>query len=233
MIDRKLLKRLATPLRRAHGRVAMAVGRAGSGRPLCRHYGYTRGTPIDRFYIERFLEEHRGDIRGHVLEIGDDSYSKRFGGDRIDKQDILRLRPGDPHTTIVGDLTQPGVLAHDTFDCIILTQTLQFIFDTAAALRQVRQALRPGGVALITVPGISAIDRGEWGDSWCWSFSSRALEQLLLQSFDHDRVAVSSFGNLFAATAFLHGAAVEEVSRSKLRRLDKAYPVTVAARAER
>lgn len=233
MINRKLLKRLAMPLRRAHGRVTMAVGRVGSSRPLCRHYGYTRGTPIDRFYIDRFLKEHRGDIRGHVLEIGDDSYSKRFGGDRVARQDILHIRPGEPRATIIGDLAEPGVLPQDTFDCIILTQTLQFIFDASAALRQVHLALRPGGVALITVPGISAIDRGEWGGTWYWSFTGQALDRLLLRFFDRDRVTVSTSGNLFAATAFLHGAAVEEVSRSKLRPLDGAYPVTITARAER
>ena len=233
MIDRGLLKRVAMPFRRAHGRLAMAVGRASSADPLCRHFGYTRGTPIDRYYIERFLHSHRGDIRGHVLEIGNDAYSRRFGGDRIVKRDVLHLRAGEPQATIAGDLTQPGVLQPATFDCIILTQTLQFIFDAASALKQVHEALRPGGVALTTVPGITPIDRGEWGDSWYWSFTEHSLNRLLSQSFKPDSIALSTFGNLFAATAFLHGAAVEEVSRSKLRRFDEAYPVTVAARAER
>lgn len=233
MIDRKLLKRVAMPFRRAHGRIAMSVGRARSSKPLCKHYGYTRGTPIDRHYIDRFLADHRPDIRGHVLEIGDDTYSRRFGGDCITRQDILHLRSGEPQATITGDLSQPGILAPDTFDCIILTQTLHLIFDADAALKQIHQALRPGGVALITVPGITPIDRGEWGDSWYWSFTGAALQRLLSQSFHSEQVAVSSFGNLFAATAFLHGAAVEEVARSKLCPFDKAYPVTVAARAER
>ena len=233
MIDRKLLKRVAMPFRRAHGRIAMSVGRARSSKPLCKHYGYTRGTPIDRYFIEHFLADHRAEIRGHVLEIGDDAYSRRFGGNRITKQDILHLRPGEPQATITGDLSQPGILPTDTFDCIILTQTLHLIFDAEAALKGIHQALRPGGVALITVPGITPIDRGEWGDSWYWSFTGAALERLLLQSFERRAVMTSTFGNLFAATAFLHGAAVEEVARSKLRPLDKSYPVTVAARAER
>ena len=57
MIDHKLLKRLIMPLRRAHGRLAMSVGRVRSADPLCKGFGYSRGTPIDRYYIERFLAE--------------------------------------------------------------------------------------------------------------------------------------------------------------------------------
>ena len=231
MIDRRFLKRLIMPARRIRGRFAMSVGRVRSADPLCRGFGYSRGTPIDRYYIERFLQAHSADIRGHVLEIGDDSYSRRFGGEKVIKQDVLHVRGGAPQATIIGDLAEPGVLPKATFDCIILTQTLHLIFDADAALQQVHDALRPGGVALITVPGVSSIDRGEWSDSWYWSFTGAALERLLSQTFRSTAVHVSTRGNLFAATAFLHGAAVEEVRQGKLARVDKSYPVTVTARA--
>jgi SAM-dependent methyltransferase len=231
MIDRKLLKRLIMPARRVRGRLAMSVGRISSANPLCRGFGYSRGTPIDRYYIERFLQAHSADIRGRVLEIGDDSYSRRFGGGNVTKQDVLHVRGDEPKATIVGDLAEPRVLPKATFDCIILTQTLHLIFDAGAALKQVHDALRPGGVALITVPGVSSIDRGEWHQSWYWSFTGAALERLLTQIFRPDSIEVSTNGNLFAATAFLHGAVVEEVSRGKLDRVDTSYPVTVAARA--
>jgi SAM-dependent methyltransferase len=231
MIDRKLLKRLIMPARRIRGRLAMSVGRIRSANPLCRGFGYSRGTPIDRYYIERFLQAHSADIRGHVLEIGDDSYSRRFGGTNVTKQDVLHVQGDEQQATIVGDLSEPGVLPKATFDCIILTQTLHLIFDPGAALKQVHDALRPGGVALITVPGVSSIDRGEWHQSWYWSFTGAALKRLLAQIFRPDAIEVSTHGNLFAATAFLHGAAVEEVSQGRLDRVDTTYPVTVAARA--
>jgi SAM-dependent methyltransferase len=233
MIDRKLLKRLIMPARRLRGRLAMSVGRIRSAKPLCRGFGYSRGTPIDRYYIERFLHAHSDDIRGRVLEIGDDAYSRRFGGSRVTKQDVLHVRGGEPHATIVGDLSQPGVLPKAAFDCIILTQTLHLIFDADAALKQIHHALRPGGVALITVPGITPVDRGEWKESWYWSFTGVALERLLSQTFVGNQIEISNYGNLFSATAFLHEAAVEEVSRGRLDRNDEAYPVTVTARVMR
>ena len=230
MINRRILKAIAIPLR-LRGAASMAWGRASSLTPLSRDWGYSRGTPIDRLYIEDFLQKHASDIHGRVLEIGDASYSARFGGGRISRQDILHIEAGTPGATIVGDLSTPGVLPERAFDCIILTQTLHLIFDVDGATRQLHNAIRPGGVLLMTVPGITPIDRGEWGSSWYWSMTDQAVAKLLGQYFDPANVEVSSFGNLFAATAFLHGAAVEEVPRRKLRQFDPFYPVTVAARA--
>ena len=87
----------------------------------------------------------------------------------------------------------------------------------AAAVEQIHKALRPGGVALITVPGISPIHGGPWKESWYWSLTDLALDRLLSGSFDAQKVTLTCRGNLFAATAFLHGAAVEEVAGPSFR----------------
>lgn len=209
----------------------MRLGRIGSTVPLSCNWGFDRGTAIDRHYVDVFLAEHATDVRGNVLEVAEDSYSRRFGGDRIERQDILDVDPGNPRATIVGDLARERVLPEAGFDCIILTQTLHLIYDIPAAVAQLRRALRPRGVLLITVPGITRVDPGEWRDSWYWSLTPASLSRLLLGSFDRDKVGVTSYGNLYAATAFLHGAAVQDVSVHKLAVADPAYPVTVAARA--
>ena len=208
----------------------MKLGRIGSARPLSDNWGYERGTPIDRYYIEGFLADHEGDVRGRVLEVQEDDYSRRFGGAKVTRQDILNIDDSIPDATIVGDLADPAVLPAGQFDCILLTQTLHLVFDMAAATANIRRALRPGGVALITVPGISPIGpRGDY--PWYWSLTEQSLERLLLEHFDAGKVSIESFGNLFAATAFLHAAAVEEVPKRKLDRFDPDYPVTIAARA--
>lgn len=210
----------------------MSVGRISSTEPLCREFGYGRGTPVDRYYIEGFLEEHASDIRGRVLEVGDDGYSRRFGGDRIEQQDVLHIDAGHPKATMTGDLADCRTLPAGAFDCIILTQTLHLIFDMNSAIATLHYALRPGGVLLLTVPGISAVDTGRWKDSWYWSLTDMALSRLLNGPFDPAKVTLLTDGNLFAATAFLHGAAIEEIELAKLDLFDPAYPVTVAARAQ-
>jgi SAM-dependent methyltransferase len=209
----------------------MGAGRIRSAAPLSDNWGYDRGTPVDRYYIEAFLEEHRGDVRGHVLEVQEDDYSRRFGGNRVTRQDILNVDLSNPKATIIGDLADPTTLPQGQFDCIILTQTLHLVFDMTAAIANLHRALRAGGVLLITVPGITPLDRNEFLDSWYWSLTEPALARLLSGPFDPEKVTLRSYGNLAAATAFLHCAAVEEVGPRRLDRFDRAYPVTVAARA--
>jgi SAM-dependent methyltransferase len=211
----------------------MRAGQIARPVPLSDDYGWRRGTPIDRLYIEQFLNAHASDIRGRVLEIGEDVYSRRFGGDRITAQDILHVHVGNPAATIVGDIADPATLPEGRFDCIIMAQTLQLVFDLDAAIGNLKRALRPGGVALLTVCGITPICEDEWQGTFYWMFTPRALRRLLAAHFDEEKVEVRGFGNLYAATAFLHGAAVQEVSKRKLGRQvpGPEYFIVIGARA--
>ncbi len=202
-------------------------------RPISDCFGYDRGLPIDRYYIEGFLARHAADIRGRVLEVGDDAYTRKFGGSRVCRSDVLHVHFGNPRATFVGDVSQPGILPDDTFDCIVFTQTLHLVFDFRAAIEHLHQALAPGGVLLVTVPGISQVDRGEWGNSWFWSFTPAAMRRLFTETFAPDDVAVERYGNVFAAIAFLQGLAVEEVNATELEPIDDAYPVIAAVRARK
>ncbi len=195
--------------------------------------GSTEGRRSTGTDIERFLERHASEIVGRVLEVGGDEYTRRFGAARVTRIDVLHVRPGNSRATIVGDLTDPSVLPERAFNCIVLTQTLQLIYDVRLAVAALHRALAPGGVVLVTAPGISQIDRGEWGSSWFWSFTPTALERLFAESFGRDEVLVEHHGNVFAATAFLQGLAVEEVETAKLDPIDRSYPVLVAVRARR
>ena len=127
--------------------------------PFSRKWGFDRGTPIDRVYIERFLESHANDVSGSCLEVLNAAYTDRFGGARVSRADVLDIDPANIHATIVADLGEPESLPAHRFDCIIFTQTLHLIPDMHAALVNVWQALRPGGVLLVTVPAMGATTR--------------------------------------------------------------------------
>lgn len=221
---------LKRALKRAQGMIAMNVGQIASAKPLSRYWGWERGTPIDRYYIDRFLESHLDDIRGHVLEVGDDGYSRRFGGAAIDRQDVVDIDRKNPAATIVGDLQDPSLLLDSEFDCILLPQTLQFIPDPGRAIENLRRALRPGGVLLLTAPAVTAfLTEGDY--PILSAFHPALLEFMLQRSFDRSNISVQAHGNLFAATALLHGAVVEEIPERKLNHSDSHYPVIVTARA--
>lgn len=225
---RGTLQQLARKVRRLRGR--SDLGRFASSTPLSAKFGLDRGTPIDRFYIDRFFAENAAGIHGDVLEVVEPYYCRRFGSSRVTGEHVVDVDSSNPKATIIGDLGDPATLPDSSFDCIIVTQTLHLVFDIPAALAQLRRALRPGGTLLVTVPGITPV-RPDKDYDWYWSLTEASLAKLLAAQFDSDKVEVRTFGNLFAATAFLHGAALEEVPKGKLDRLDPAFPVIVAARA--
>jgi SAM-dependent methyltransferase len=202
--------------------------------PISREFGYDRGLPIDRYYIERFLSAHASDIRGHVLEIADNTYTRRFGGDRVIRSDVLHVMEGDPTATIVGDLTCADHIPSDTFDCAILTQTLQFIYDVPAALRTVRRIVKPGGTVLATVPGITPISRYDMERWGCyWAFTSLSVRRLFEGVFSAEGIGVEPQGNVLAASAFLYGMAAEELEQGQLDARDPDYQVVITVRAVR
>ncbi len=191
------------------GKSTPAVGRMrfGSFRrtsPMSTMWGFDRGRVIDRYYIEQFLSEHASSIHGHVLEIADDYYTRRFGGASVAEVDVLHVSDRHPKVTIVADLTSADSIPSHTFDCIILTQTLQFIYDVHAVVQTLYRILKPGGVVLATCGGItkvSAEDMERWGDYW--RFTSMSARRLFEEAFPADHVVVQSYGNVLTATAFL------------------------------
>jgi glycosyltransferase involved in cell wall biosynthesis len=203
--------------------------------PISRQWGFDRGLPIDRYYIEQFLTAHMEDIHGRVLEIGDATYTYRFGGSRVTKSDILHAVAGNPQATIVADLTCAEEIPSETFDSIVLTQTLQLIYDVQAALDTIYRILKPGGVLLATFPGISQISRrqepGSWGDRWCWSFTTLSARQLFEKVFPATHISIEAFGNVLTTIAFLHGLASQELHQSELGFRDADYEMLVAVRA--
>ena len=201
--------------------------------PISREWGYDRGQPIDRHYIEGFLAKHAADVRGRVLEILDATYTRRFGGDRVTHSDVLDLDAANRAATIIGDLASAEHIPADTFDCIICTQTLLLIYDVRAAIQTLHRIMKPGGVLLATVPGIAhqicRYDMDRWGDYW--RFTSRSIRRLFEEAFPAERVEVIAAGNVLAAIAFLHGLAAEELTRDEIDYQDPDYELSLCVRA--
>ncbi len=199
--------------------------------PISRAFGHDRGQPIDRYYVEDFLACQASAIQGRVLEIKDDSYTRKFGDGRVTASDVLDTTAGNPQATIVADLTNADHIPSNTFDCIIFTQTLHFIYDVRAAIETLHRILKPGGVLLATFPGVSQIGHKRRGDYWYWSFTRSLARQLFEEAFPATNVEVKSYGNVLVAIALLHGIAVEELPEGKVDLQDPDYEVLVALRA--
>jgi SAM-dependent methyltransferase len=200
--------------------------------PVSRTFGFERGKPIDRWYIERFLASHAADVRGHVLEVAEPTYTQWYGGDDVERSDILHAAPGNPEATIVGDLSTGEGIPEAAFDCFIVTQTLSHIWDVAGAVRGIHRLLKPGGVVLVSVPGMSQVsreDKRDWGD-W-WRFTSMGAERLFTDVFGEDAVEARAHGNVLVASAFLYGLAVEDMTDEQLSYHDPEYEMLTTVRA--
>jgi hypothetical protein len=201
--------------------------------PISRQFGYDRGTPIDRYYIEQFLGASASAITGRVLEIGDDTYTRRFGGSRVTVRDILHISETNPDATIIGDLSADGTIPADLFDCAIVTQTLHLIFEPCSAVTNLYRGLKIGGTLLATVPGITPVSNDEWRDTWYWAFTMHSVRRIFGDVFGAAAIDVQGFGNVFAALCFLQGIAMEEVTTAELDARDPNYDVLIAVRAQK
>jgi len=209
----------------------VSLGDLNRTTPFSNEFGYDRGGPIDRYYIENFLAKESTSIQGRALEIGDNEYTLRFGGDKIVKSDILHVHDSNPNATIIGDISSAPHIPDNTFDCIVLTQTLHLIYDFKGALATCHRILKPGGVLLITVPYITSIDKDEWGSTWYWSFTDKVLRLLMAETFPKGNVAISSHGNVLAASAFLYGLGQPELTKEQLDTYDPQFQLINTVKA--
>ncbi|WP_407081662.1 methyltransferase domain-containing protein [Methylomonas montana] len=202
-------------------------------KPISKVFGLDRGLPIDRFFIEKFLDSNKGVINGTIMEVSDDVYSKKFGviGSIFE---VLHYANDNPKATIVGDLVNVETLPYGKIDCFICTQTLNFIYDVKGAIKGIHYVLKENGIALVTVAGICQISRYDmdrWGDYW--RFTDLSIRKLFEEVFGVGNVQVDFYGNVLAAISFLHGLAADELTLEELLFKDQDYQILITVMAKK
>lgn len=202
-------------------------------KPISNVFGLDRGVPIDRFFIERFLDFNQNNIKGRILEVENAVYSRRFSSPGS-TCDILHYSDENPNATIIGDLTNLATLPYEEMDCFICTQTLNFIYDVKSAITGIHYVLKNNGVALVTVAGIcqvSRYDMDKWGDYW--RFTDLSIRKLFEDVFGSGNVEVDYCGNVLVAVSFLHGLAADELTIDELLYKDRNYPILLTVVAKK
>jgi SAM-dependent methyltransferase len=220
-VKRRVTRTLSTHphLRRVYARVRFGDLRRTN--PVS-SWGSHRGTPVDRWYIERYLTERSTAVRGHALEVKDDLYSTRLGASSVH---IVDIDAANRLATVVGDLCAPDTLAPGSYDVAVVTQTLQLVTDPALAIRHLVTALRPGGTLLLTVPTLSRIV--DASDRWRWT--PAGMRELLTVAAPSAEADVVGLGNGLTARAFLFGLAAQDLEEDVLAIPDEKYPLIVGA----
>jgi SAM-dependent methyltransferase len=200
--------------------------------PISPSFGFDRGTPIDRYYLRHFLRSQADALRGVVGEVSESRYTVEFGGDRVERVEVIDIDADNPKATIVTDLARPGGLPRDTFDCLVIIQTLQYTSPLNEALRTCLDALVPGGTLLLALPALTPHDPRIPEDRDYWRFLPAGVTALLHAAAPEARLHVQGYGNLVAALAFLHGVSAEELRPDELAHEDPRFPVLVCARVD-
>jgi hypothetical protein len=205
----------------SHGGTLANWGNLRRTEPLSDQFGFDRGTPIDRFYLHRFLEAERSAITGDVLEIQVPSHAHRFGHD-LKRVDTLDITP-DFSPTYLCDLAEAGtVVPEESYDCFLLPNTLQHLLRLEEALTQALRIVRPGGVILASAANLVRLTSST--DDF-WRLTAAAWRLVTSRVWNGCAIDVRAHGNCLAVVAATYGLAVEELSTKELAVDDDRFPV--------
>mgnify|MGYP001584135479 CR=1 FL=1 len=201
--------------------------------PISNKYGLDRGRSIDRYFIEQFLKENNSCIRGACLEIKDNTYTKRYGGFAVSKSDVLDIDTSNTKANIYDDIRTLKLISDSTYDCIILTQVLQFIDDYEAAIRQCYRVLKSDGHLLATLPFISRIDIGSGAQGDFWRFSTASARYIFGKYFPKENLRIESRGNVLTGIGFWAGLSQEDMPIKRMSRNDPNFPLLISVVAKK
>ena len=193
-------------------------------------FGFGRGTPIDRMYIENFFKNQAGEISGVCLEFGDTSYIDEFGKS-VSKKYVFNYSEESSkiNNIIMGDLTKLDTLSENSFDCILCINVLNFIYDLPSAVLGLKKLIKPNGKIIITMAGVSAhisrYDMDRWGDYW--RLTDKAAMKLFKDAgLNVDKI--QTYGNPYACSAQINGYCMEDLSQEKIVTSHPDYQLLVA-----
>lgn len=198
-------------------------GSSNSSDPVSRKFGLDRGHPVDRYYIDKFIQDNKKLITGKCLEIGDDRYSKKYG-QNISKIDILDINIKNKSANIHADLRSAPNIKNDTYDCLIITQVLGMIDNVDNFISECYRILKPNGTLLLTTSAIAPqIDH----KLSYWRFTEQSIKYLLNKKFK--KIEINSFGNAYIGQAIWLGMSQEDINKDLLDIKDIQFQCIVGA----
>ncbi len=192
-------------------------------RPFSSNFGFDRGKPIDRYYLEKFLRENSRYISGKVLEIQINGYTLRFGKDISVTHTVDIRREFNP--TYLCDLAEcDNVIPDDYYDCFVMPNTLHHLQDLHKCLKNALRIVRPGGVILASASAFIPLvpDIPDY-----WRLSVNGWKEIINKAWAGCDVELKSYGNCLAVVASMLGLSSEELKEKELDFNDARYPVLI------
>ena len=198
-------------------------------KPLSCNFGFERGTPVDRFYLHKFLEQNKHFITKDVLEIQVSDCSKQYGHNVLQQHTVDIIPNFNP--TYLCDLAQSeAIIPSNAYDCFLMPNTLCVLKDIQICLTQAQRILKPGGVILATTVSFAPLcpDVPDY-----WHMSKAGWEEIVKKSLNQCDVKIQSFGNSLIAMAAMLGLAMEELDPKEFEYQDPRFPVSITLWAQK
>lgn len=207
------------------------LGDLGKSQPLLRAPGGPQGLWVDQHYKAAFLADQAHYVRGRVLLVDRPESWQEHVGSRIDDVQLLAPELELNEDGLLEDLAFAEDLGENRFDCILMFQTLHRVYDLPGAIYTLYRLLAPGGVLLVTLPGIGLVKQSPESEEGYWAFTEYSARQLFGCVFPADMRRVEAQGNVLAAQALLHGIPAACLQAEELEVNDPQYPLVITVRA--
>lgn len=179
-----------------------------------------------RHYIDTFLREFDGAVRGRCVEFMPPYYRDRYAGrPDVTAYDVWDLE-ASPGATVVGDIQDMPHLPDGRFDTILCTHVLCNVERPWVAVAEMRRLLAPGGCILCTVPTVLQGYAPHPRDFW--RMTRDALASLFA---GFARTELRSYGNAATASGSMQYLMTWHFAREVLDRHDPGCPSIVACAA--
>jgi SAM-dependent methyltransferase len=203
------------------------LGDFSRAQPLCPDYGYSRGTPIDRFYLGQFVAEIRDLVLGATLEIGGRRTNKdRYGFGRVTEYVTMDIHK-HAQVDVIGDAHHSETHPPERFNSIVLFNVLEHCQEPWIVVNNLYRWLKVGGLAFCVVPNAQRV-HGDPKDYW------RILPDAFSSLFKRFAIIkLKTYGNLLTVHSSLSGIAAEELTPESLEANNSDYPVMTCIVAQK
>jgi SAM-dependent methyltransferase len=195
--------------------------------PICPIFGLTRGTVIDRYYLDKFIGEIREQVTGNVLEIGGVLLNQEtYGFHNATQYQTLDVLPRSG-VTLVGDVNDPTIVRPESLDTVVIFNVLEHCREPWVVVKNIYSWLKPSGQCFCIVPNAQKLHHAPID---CWRPLPQGMEYLF-QDFSQQRLYL--YGNPLTLVASFMGISAEELSPQELEDFHPDYPVATCMAARK